>query len=236
MKKLSASSAAIKFEKKIDDLLDYYRRTSSALSSSPTSKQDNSTLCEQVFLLSSVAFEVALSDIYLAHLNKDSSIFFSQKENEIKQKISNSFGPWYSDNISMQKPKHLNAKSLLDAVDPRGYNITFKDSTEMINNAKKSLHSTHSQRYARITSNQKKFINCVRSVRNRIAHSSNSSLESMTNSLHELSPQGPYAMLYRPKSRKVQNVGTYLRNLGSGKTRLEIFMVKMKEITNILGR
>lgn len=81
MNKLNPANVAAAFEREIDVLLAYYERATVALRGTPTESADISLLNEQVLLSAAVSFEGALSDLYFAYVNKDSSRFLEVDPN-----------------------------------------------------------------------------------------------------------------------------------------------------------
>lgn len=151
MNKLNTASVAEAFQNEIDQLLAYYGRATSAFRGSPAESSDISLLNEQVFLSAAVSFESALSDLYFAYVNKDSSLFVAAKEQKIKESLTESFGSWYASKISIPHLRHISAGELYPLLDPRGYNITFQNARKMVAQARKNLLPAHADKYKAIT-------------------------------------------------------------------------------------
>lgn len=235
MNKLKPTSVADAFVHEIDVLLAYHARATNAFRGSATESGDISLLNEQVFLFAAISFEAALSDLYFAYVNKDSTLFISAKEQQIRDSVAENFGAWYASRISIPRSKHIKADELYPLLDPRGYNITFQNTRRMIAQARKNLLPEHSAKYRAITPAQRKLADCVKCVRNYIAHRSDSGFDSMTSALDGLST-GPYTSLSRSASRRVNSVGAYLKSRASTGTRTELFLREMKLFVNTIGR
>ncbi len=147
MNKLNPKNIADNFCTQTDKLLAYYRRAQIAFSASNENQGDISLLSEQVFLSVAVSFEGALSDLYFAYVNKDSSSFFASKEKKIVATITETCGQWYGARVAFPNVKHLKASELYPLLDPRGYNITFNNTRNMIAQAKKNLIAAHAAKY-----------------------------------------------------------------------------------------
>lgn len=238
MKKLNPNDVADSFEHEITRLIDYYSRSSSSLAGSPTEKSDTSLLTEHVFLAVAISFEGALSDIYFAYTNIDSSVFVSKKETQIKESVKKEFGQWYADKFNLGTIKHIKTADLYPLLDPRGHNITFYDGKTMVDKAKKNLTAGHSAKYTALNPSQIKLMNAAKFIRNCVAHRSESSYDAMTDALEKLL-SGTFKGLGRKRDKKVQSIGAYLKsavNPGNAQTRLEVYLTGMKDIVVALGR
>jgi hypothetical protein len=234
MKKLSPAKIAIKFGKEVDTLLAYQVRACMAFGSSPSAKSDISLLNEQVLLFAAISFEGALSDIYFAYVNKDSSRFLANKEKKIKKAVECDFGPWYSAKVGIPQVKHMSAGDLYPLLDPRGYNITFTNMRSMVAQAKRDLSPEFAAKYRELTPAQRKLGDCVKHLRNYMAHRSDSGFDNMTNALASLSGT-TFSALSRSKSYRVKKVGAYLKALAGSKSRTELLLTELKLIVNTIG-
>lgn len=234
MNKLNPASIASSFENEMNQLLAYYDRATNALRGSPTESGDISILNEQVFLSAAVSFESTLSNLYFAYINKDSSLFIAAKEQKIKGSLTETFGPWYASKISIPHSKHIKADELYPLLDPRGYNITFQNARNMVAQAKKNLLPMYASKYRAITAHQRKLADCIKYVRNYVAHHSDSSFTSMTKALSSLST-GPYASLSRNSSRRVNSVGAYLKSWTGAESRTQLYLKEMSALVNAIG-
>lgn len=235
MNKLKPANIAQNFQSEINTLLAYHARATTAFRNTPTESSDISLLNEQVFLFAAVSFEGALSDLYFAYINKDSSFFMAAKEQKIKSSITETFGAWYASKVSIPHSKHIKTAELYPLVDPRGYNITFQNARNMISQARKNLLPIYASKYKAITPAQRKLADCIKCVRNYIAHRSDSGFESMTSAIASLS-SGPYQALSRSNSHRVNIVGAYLKSVSGGKSRTELYLQEMTNIINLIGR
>ncbi len=234
MNKLNPKSVAKAFQKEIDQLLEYYDRATSALRGLTTESNDISLLNEQVFLSAAVSFEGALSDLYFAYINKDSSCFFAAKEQKIKDSLTETFGSWYSSKISIPHLKHIKTDELYPLLDPRGYNITFQNTRSMVAQARKNLRPDFAIKYKAITVHQRKLADCIKCIRNYIAHRSDSGFDSMTKALSSLS-NGPYSPLSRSSDYRVNSVGAYLKSSTVAGSRTQLYLKEMRALINAIG-
>lgn len=147
MNKLSPKSVAQNFEAEMDALLSYHSRATAAFVGSATAAADISLMNEQLFLFAAISFESALSDLYFAYVNKDSSAFVAAKEQKIKKHVEEAFGPWYSAKVSIPHSQHISAGELYPLLDPRGFNVTFQNTRRMVAQARKNLLPEYAAKY-----------------------------------------------------------------------------------------
>lgn len=238
MKKINPKDVADDFEVEIIKLIDYYTRSASALAGFQTEKSDTSLLAEHVFLAAAISFEGALSDLYFAYTNINSSVFINKKETLVKDLIKREFGEWYADKYNLGTIKHIKASELYPLLDPYGHNITFYDGKKMVEKAEKNLIQAHVAKYKSLNNSQIKLINAVKFIRNCIAHRSESSYEAMTDALLKLLSSS-FKELGRKKDKQVNIVGAYLKAAARPTfeaSRLEVFLLEMKKIVIALGR
>ena len=237
MNKLSPEDVANKFEAEVTRLIDYYSRSVAALTGSPTEKSDTSLLAEHVFLSAAISFEGALSDIFFAYTNIDSSAFVAKKESLVKELVKKEYGSWYADKINFGTVKHINAGDLYPLLDPNGHNITFYDGRKMVDRAEKNLIPAHAAKYKALNNSQVKLMNAAKFIRNCIAHRSDSSYEAMMDALVKLT-SSTFKSLARSKDKKVNSIGAYLKAATkprSSMTRLELYLTELKNIVLALG-
>ena len=234
MNKLNPQTVAIEFEAEINKILSYLSRTSTLLKNTTTEAADLSLLNEHVFLTAAISFESVISDLYFSYINKDSTLFIANKEQAIKKSIEESHGSWYANKISIPHLKHISAGDLYPLLDPRGFNITFKNARQMVSQAKKNLHPSFVCKYTAITPNQRKIIDVIKAVRNYIAHRSDSAFEVMTKALSSLS-NGQSSSLGRCSSKRVRSIGAYLKTKTGTGMRTEVYLTAMKDIVNVIG-
>lgn len=236
MNKLNPKDVASGFDAEITKLLDYYRRSAASLVGTATEKLDSSLLAEHVFLSAAISFEGALSDLYFAYTNKDSSVFIAKKQSLIQEAVKRDFGDWYASKISLGSIKHIKADDLYPLLDPRGHNITFYDAKQMIDRAGKNLLPAHAAKYKALSNSHQKVMNAAKFIRNCIAHRSKSSHEAMMDSLVKLQGSS-FKVLSRTVDKKVNSVGVYLKaSTGVNRpTRIEVYLAELKAIVNALG-
>lgn len=193
-------------------------------------------LAEHVFLSAAITFEGALSDLFFAYTNIDSSAFISKKESLIKEQVKKDFGVWYANKINFGTVKHIKTGELYPLLDPNGHNITFYDGRKMVDRAEKNLTPGHSAKYKALTQSQIKLLNASKFIRNCIAHRSESSYEAMMDALVKLQ-SGTFKALSRTKDKQVNSIGAYLKAVSGAKTsaRIEVYLTEMKNIVNSLG-
>lgn len=238
MNKLNPVDVADRFESDITKLVDYYNRSVEALTGTPTEKSDRSLLAEHVFLSAAISFEGALSDLFFAYANIDSSAFVAKKEASIKDHVKKDFGKWYADKIALGTVKHIKASELYPLLDPNGHNITFYDAKKMVDRATKQLIPEHATKYTALNTTHHKLINAAKFIRNCIAHRSASSYEAMMDALVKLNSSN-FKGLARSKDKQVSSIGAYLKAAAGPRSelsRLELYLTELKNIVVVLGK
>lgn len=236
MNKLNPKDVANEFDAEITKLVDYYLRSAASLVGSATEKSDASLLAEHVFLSAAISFEGALSDLFFAYTNKDSSVFIAKKQTLIQEVVKREFGDWYASKVSLGSIKHIKAGDLYPLLDPNGHNITFYDAKKMNDRASKNLLPAHAAKYKALTPSQQKLMNAAKFIRNCVAHRSSSSYDVMMGALVTLQSSN-YKALARTTDKKVNSIGAYLKaSTGPKKpTRIEVYLLELKAIVNALG-
>jgi hypothetical protein len=151
--------------------------------------------------------------------------------------VTKEYGQWYANRINLGTIKHIKADELYPLLDPRGHNITFYDGKTMVDRARKNLIPAHAAKYQALTPHQLKVLSAAKFIRNCVAHRSDSSYEAMTDALVKML-HGPFKGLGRSKDKKVLSIGAYLKSVSTGQnaTRLEVYLLEMKNIVVALGR
>lgn len=233
MKKINPESVLENFEGEIDNLAGFLQRVSNALRGSATEKGDLSRLSENVFISAAVAFEGFFSDLFLAYANKDSRPFLTAKEVEIKKAIKEQFGDWYSPKYNIGAVKHLSIKELYPLLDPKGWNITFKNCRSMVSRSKKLLAPQYALKYRALTARERKFCDAVKFIRNHLAHNSEASHTAMNDALFSLERSTP--SLGRADN-KVSDVGVFLKTRINGERRIFSYLEQMVLIARSIVR
>lgn len=233
MKKINPESVLESFESDIDTLVGFLQRVSNALKGTNKEKADLSRLAENVFMSAAVAFEGFFSDLFLAYVNKDSRPFLTAKETEIAKIIKEQFGDWYSSKYKIGVVKHISIKELYPLLDPKGWNITFKNCRSMVSRAKKLHDPLYSAKYRTLTSKERKFCDAVKFIRNHLAHKSDASFEAMNSSLFSLERSMPG--LGR-SGNKASDVGAFLKTKTGGDSRLSVYLEQMVLIARLVVR
>lgn len=232
MKKINPQSVLENFESEIDSLVGFFNRVGNALKGTSKEKWDRSRLAENVFVSAAVAFEGFFSDLFLSYVNKDSRQFLKAKELEISKAIKSQFGEWYSLKYSIGVTKHLKLKELYPLLDPRGWNITFKNCRNMVSSSKKFHAQQFALKYVNLTPKDRKFCDAVKMIRNQLAHKSESSHSGMNKAL--LSLEHSIQGLGRSVN-KVSDVGVFLKTKIDGEQRLVTYLEYMVDIARRVG-
>lgn len=200
------------------------------------SDSQHSTLAEQSFLSAAVAWEGFLNDLFLAYINRDSSVFsrsvIARAVDHLgRDRVAKSlYGKFVS---KPELPKHLKLEEIEALADSRGVNITFANYAEIEKKAKAWLTKVHCDRFVNLSQHERKLIEAVFAIRNHLAHNSESSKKTMNEIT--FSRELEFFGLRRTDS-KFHNVGAWLKAtpIGLRSKRLTLFLGSLNVIAGKL--
>ena len=225
MRKSNSTDICDDFRQEIDDLLSF--RT--ALLAGNVSKANQSLLAELVFHRGYVALESFLSAWFLSCINRDSTQFLSNRQQKIRDAITEQFGAWDNGKIAYSPPAHISVADLSDLLDPDGKNITFYSYDDLKKKSNKWLATTYQAKVNSLAYPIPKIYTAAKAIRNCIAHQSKSSFDTMNSVLSAL-PNHQQCRQLRNNANSVRNVGSHLKAVFGGKTRTEIYLEGFKYI------
>lgn len=237
MRKMDPKSVVDDFCDQVDETMQFFRRAEIALVSTLQGKGDISILAENTFLRLAVAFEVFVSDLFLAYLNRNSSQFERAKEMDMRQSLRDNpkFTELLEKRMYYTPLKHIKVNDLQGLIDPEEYNVTFGNAEKMKARAQSWLYPAHASLFASITSDDELVINAVKRIRNHIAHRSQGSQKQMKDSILAIGGgnSGDNKNLGRGASGS-QSVGSFLKASFGGERRVKLYAVRLKEIARKL--
>lgn len=227
MRKISPQSISEGFLLQIAKLRHFHEAGLAAF----TNQSDHSSLTEQSLLSAAVTWEGFVSDIFVAYINRDASVFKAYlqkqfedhlKKNQMSRAVFGAFG-------TLNFPAHLKRQDVLSLANCGGANITCPTFQALESKAKLWLHGAHAAKFTGFSASQKQVINALVALRNEIAHRSERSLLSMNEALDHAALKG--TGLQR-QGNKVLKVGVWLKAkpVGCQKTRFQIILSTLEEI------
>lgn len=231
MRKVDPIGVKTDFNDFATERLAHFGRLEMLLKGTAHEKRDLSVLSEVTLHSAYVAFEVLLSDLMLAYINRDFSVYQANLKSRIEQSVDSKFGRAAAARTTFSVSKHVSVQDLEQLIDPTGWNLTFKDVTELKSKFANWVLPAHGAGVAALNASDALLIDNTRAIRNFIAHGSTGSKAIMNDHLIRIStgPACPNASLRRG-NHKVDDVGAYLKSFSDGKRRLVTFIERLQGI------
>lgn len=229
MRKSDPQLVRQQFDDGVLALLKFLGRVETSLAGSHHEKNDLSQLASTTFLALYVQFEKFQSDLFLAYLNRDFTVYQNSKFSAIRSSVGAKYGQWFAGRVALTPIKHVRADDLEAAVDPTGWNLTFKDTDQMKERAAEWLAPTYAGAIRRLTNHDGRLIDTAKSIRDFIAHGSASSKDRMNERLATVS-QGPYNAGLDRGAQKIHNLGAYLKAVVGGRRRIVLYAERLQDI------
>jgi hypothetical protein len=215
MRKVDPAGVRADFDASARDIVEFFDRTCAALGGTPTKESDISRLATTSFLALFVVFERFLSDLFLAYLNRDFSVYQARLATRVTTSIEDKFGRAVVQLVSLKTKAHVSVDEIENVVDPDGWNLTFPSVDNLKTRADEWLGATYATRVKTIGASEARLIETARAVRNFIAHQSSGSKQRMNEALATVETGGHNRHLARGQ-REVHAVGSYLKATHAG--------------------
>jgi hypothetical protein len=229
MRKVDPAGVRADFEASTQDIVDFFDRTCVALSGTPTKESDISRLATTSFLALFVVFERFLSDLFLAYLNRDFSVYQARLADRLSNSVEDKFGQAVERLVSLKTRAHMSVDEIESIVDPDGWNLTFSSVDNLKTRADEWLGNVYATRVKSITAGEARLIETARAVRNFIAHQSSGSKSRMNDALATIEIGGHNRHLARGL-REVHAVGSYLKATHAGLRRFHRYGMGLRAI------
>ncbi|WP_337058251.1 hypothetical protein [Pseudomonas sp. USHLN015] len=231
MRKVKPQDVRDAFCEQVDSSLDHYQRVLTALRGTGSEKLDISlqsrTLIHSVF----VDFECFISDLFISYLNRSFHTYQNAFETSVRSSAAQKHSLWMSGRITFNRPPHMSLTDLEQAIDPDGWNLTFKSCAVMKEKAAAWLDPQHANRIVHMQGEDERLVDTMRGVRNWIAHQSIGAGKRMNDLLAniEQGPGTPNHELGRGV-RKVTNIGAFLKSKIGAERRVEVYCRRLKDV------
>lgn len=219
MRKVDPADVRADFDSTASAIIAHFDRLADALTNTPNKEGDISQLATQSFLSLFVAFERFLSDLILAYLNRDYSVYQAYLVNRVNSSVGEKFGDRVKSLITIQTRKHIPVADIEGIVDPNGWNLTFVTMEKLKSSAKAWLAPEHAENIGSISLHEARLIDTSRAIRDFIAHQSSGSKLRMNECLSTIEMGGHNRHLGRG-ANEVHSVGSYLKAVLAGQRRL----------------
>nr|WP_314582259.1 hypothetical protein [uncultured Pseudomonas sp.] len=234
MRKVRPQDVKSDFISQVDASLEHYQRVIISLSSTPNEKLDISIMSQTLFHSVFVDFECFLSDLFLAYLNSDFSQYQATFESSVRASVSDKHSPWFSGKISFNVPRHMKIDDIAEAVDPTGWNMTFKSCDVMKTQARKWLATAHRNRICNLANDDIAIIDTARAIRNCIAHQSTGSVSIMNQMLSSVEVGHARNLNLGRGTKNVTSVGAFLKARHAGIPRVVRYAERLKDAAQSL--
>jgi len=231
MRKVDPADVRADFESASKDIVEYFNRVVAVVAVSPSKERDTSQLATQSFLALFVAFERFISDLVLAYLNRDFSVFQAALHARVSSSVRERFGDGVHSLLSLKTHAHVRMTDLEAIVDPTGWNLTFPSIEKLKSFASNSLAAAHAARITSISVSEARLIETARAVRNFVAHQSVGSKKLMNDALSTVEVGNHNRHLGRGVN-EVHTVGSYLKAVHAGQRRLHRYSIGLLAISS----
>jgi hypothetical protein len=224
MKKINLNDVRADFASGLTDISHFYATAHAAI----TGDRDRTFLAENTFLSAAVLWEGYISDLFLAYINRDPTQFRLHLQNALKEAIADKAKPAriFDSYGKLAIPEHLPKSDIVQLIDPRGSNITFRNYDDLKDGADRYLAENHRAAIDHLAAADQRTIDAMIAIRNHIAHRSGQSYTAMNTAL------GAGALHntgLRRGANNVREIGPWLkaRPQPLQPTRIELFLTRI---------
>lgn len=212
MRKKDPQTVRSEFKQELGWLSDHYDRMQSYVEAGDSKHRlgDRGQLACSTFIAAFTEFEGFLSNLFLAYLNKNFSVYRTWLEGRFDASVKEKFGDGVLSRATLRLPEHVNVPGVREIVDADGWNLTFKNADAMIDRAGKWLATAHANRVRSLDAHDKRLFDTAIAIRNYIAHGSDNAHAVMNKKLATVDGGGPNAGLGRA-DRQVNDAGKFLK-------------------------
>ncbi|WP_439865643.1 hypothetical protein ACTAB9_17415 [Pseudomonas syringae] len=235
MRKVRPQDVLSSYVTQVDQALAHYERVVAALKGTPNVKLDTTLMSRGLLHTVFVDFECFISDLFVAYLNRDFSQYQSTFENSVRQAAAQKHSSWLSNRITFNRPAHMKLDEIADAIDPTGWNMTFKSCSMMKDKARLWLAAPYAAKITSLDSEDENLVDTARALRNWIAHQSDGSGAIMNTMLADIE-KGPGTSNHELGRgvNEIASVGAFLKSQVNGHSRAQIYARRLKEVANNL--
>ena len=211
------------FNKEIEGILDFYKSTMRKLKI----KSDQNRLASQTLMSAATIWECFLHELVIAYIRKKPDRFIDHLESALDSQQSDKQKVIRKKYAPFCRPRSINTDDIVKIIDIDEKNIIFTHSSELGTKAKRWISEEHRRGFIGITQQKKAVIDLVISLRNCIAHGSESSLKKLRDAVNN-----SHISCYDLDRKKygINDHGAYLNSKKKGGRRVEIIIKVMKEI------
>lgn len=230
MRKVRPQDVCAAYIDQVDDSLAHYHRVVTALNGTSREMADVSNMAKMLMHSIFVDFECFLSDLFIAYLNRDFSQYRTRFMNSVRASAADKHSALLSSKIQFDIPVHMKIDDIADAIDPTGWNLTFKTSKVMKDKARDYLVDPYKTKILDMDASDELLVDTARAIRNWIAHQSDGSKTIMNDMLIKLERSGGGNSGLGRDKRKVKDIGSFLKATVNGIPRVELYGERLQEV------
>jgi hypothetical protein len=223
LRKINPNDVRADFDSKTLNVRDFHEKLDASLDV----MSDKSTLAEATLLRLAVLWEGFLSDLFVAYINRNSSKFSEHLEISLESQLQGKGGRIYNQFGTLNIPTHLTKDDIYEILDADGFNITFRSASEIRDKATKWLVEDDRNRVHSLAAQDDALINALYGLRNHLAHGSEGSSDRMNAAL---AAGALHHTGFQRRAKKISNVGSYLKSIQAGESRLVQFIANIRAI------
>jgi len=204
------------------------KTTFNAANASAIPANGKKLISEFSFLSAATLLEGFISDLFVAYINRDDSVFVGYLVGKMSIDASDEHSQRAKNFATISIGQHLSSADIRSVLDSRDYNITFANASEMKAGAGKWLADPYKNYFTAITASQSATLAAAKSIRNFLAHRSAASKSEMQTAL--IAPDLPAPL--RRGLHHIRDVGSFLRSRPEPQTpyRLEQYLQDLQQI------
>jgi hypothetical protein len=206
------------------------RTTWDAVLATGLSYDGKKLVAEYSFLAAAILLEGYISDLFTAYINQNDARFKTELINKMKIDTSDLHAKAATSFAAILIQGRLTQSEIRKIIDPRDFNITFVTTAEMKAAAGRWLATGYKNRFTSITGPQAAVMECIKAMRNFLAHRSTSARDTMQTALAKSNLP---ASLKRG-GHEIHDVGSYLTAQSGGSTRIAQYLTYLESIGTVL--
>jgi hypothetical protein len=218
------------FIKQVESLLSHYNELKLAIHNKKNEASLQNELVVQLSLSISVQWESFIHDLIVAYVLSDSTRALESLEERVRQSIQGKFGAVTVKCFKFCKPTGLNREKIQELYDPKGWNITAQNASDLAKRANELLVGRYAKRFA-LDAGNAEFYDYVVALRNYLSHRSAGARATLKKTIDGLSEAKNL-----PLRTNIGKTDFYLKSPATPEqiSRVEYIATRLKEIASLL--
>ena len=211
MRKVKPADVKSSFNTLVTEKKSYFLRQVSSIKGTEHEMKDLSLLSEMMIHSLYVEFECFVSDLVLAYINRDPSAYQHDLFTRAKESVRSKFDDWTTNRLIPKTEKHIKIDEIEQLIDPKNFNVTFKDVATLKSNANRWICPAHLAGIAAISAADARLIDTTHSIRDFIAHRSVHSKTNMNSMLRSVDAGNNCPNTGLGSTQAIHNIGSFLK-------------------------